>query len=114
MPVIASVRNTWGVRKARVDCILHNHCSFTFLECFFLVQVIGLNNNGYGRILAECMFTSKIMYCLWATLGKEDDNFVIRTTKPLPKWKNMSVQEQVQFIKERILGRTNKQLAEVN
>lgn len=55
----------------------------------------------------------KIMYCLWATLGQENDSFVIRTTKPLPKWKNLTVQEQVQFIRERILGRTNKELAEV-
>lgn len=53
------------------------------------------------------------MYCLWATLGQENDSFVIRTTKPLPKWKNLTVQEQVQFIRERILGRTNKELAEV-
>ncbi|XP_068716270.1 uncharacterized protein [Montipora foliosa] len=75
-------------------------------------RVIGLHKNGYGRILAECMFTSKIVYCLWLTLAREDDNFVVHTTKPLPKFKNWSEQEQIRFIKERILGRSNKQLVQ--
>ncbi|XP_067020489.1 uncharacterized protein [Acropora muricata] len=71
-------------------------------------RVIGLHKNGYGRILAECMFTSKIVYCLWLTLAKEDDNFVIQTTKPLPKFKNWSEQEQITFMKERILRKSNE------
>ncbi|KAJ7389684.1 hypothetical protein OS493_029576 [Desmophyllum pertusum] len=76
-------------------------------------RVIGLHKNGYGRILAECMFTSKILYCLWTTLAKEEDNFVTTTTKSLPKWKHMhAVKEQIQFIRDRILGRTNEELAQ--
>lgn len=61
------------------------------------------------------MFTAKIMYCLWVTLAEKDDNFVIETTKPLPKkYNNMSQKEQIKFIKERILGRSNEELVQVS
>ena len=87
--------------------VLHHFTVLSFLK------VIGLHKNGYGRILAECMFTSKILYCLWVTLADENDNFVIETTKPLPKFKNWSEKEQIKFIRERILGKTNEELAQV-
>lgn len=78
------------------------------------MQVIGLHKNGYGRILAECMFTAKIMYCLWVTLAEDDDNFVLETTKALPKkWNKMSEKQQKQFIRERILGKSNEELVKV-
>ena len=54
-----------------------------------------------------------MLYCLWVTLPEEDDNFIIETTKPLPKWKGMSENEQKQFIRERILGKSNEELAKV-
>ena len=66
-----------------------------------------------GRVLAECMFTAKIMYCMWITLADNDDNFVIETTKPLPKFKNWTEMQQKKFIKERILGKSNEELAQV-
>lgn len=54
------------------------------------------------------------MCCLWVTLAEKDDNFVIETTKPLPKkYNNMSEKEQIKFIKERILGRPNEELVKV-
>ena len=89
---------------------------FCSVKCKYhwLLQVIGLHKNGYGRILAECMFTSKIVYCLWLTLAKEDDNFVIQTTKPLSKFKNWSEQKQITFMKERILRKSNEQLFQVS
>jgi len=59
------------------------------------------------------MFTSKILYCLWVTLANEEDNFVIETTKTLPKFKNWSEKHQMKFIRERILGKTNDELAQV-
>lgn len=88
--------------------------SFPYNFVFLTSQVIGLHRNGYGRILAECMFTSKILYCQWATLAKEDDIFVIKTTKPLPNLNNWSDEEHIKFIRERILGKSNEELARVN
>ena len=61
------------------------------------------------------MFTAKIMYCLWVSLAEKDDNFVIETTKPLPKkYNNMSRKQQMEFIKERILGKSNEELIKVS
>ena len=77
-------------------------------------KVIGLHKNGYGRILSECMYTAKMLYCLWLTLPEEDDQFIIETTKPLPpKWNKMSEKEQIKFMRERIVGKTNEELAKV-
>ena len=59
------------------------------------------------------MFTAKIMYCMWITLADNDDNFVIETTKPLSKFKNWTEMQQNKFIKERILGKSNEELAQV-
>ena len=78
-------------------------------------KVIGLHKNGYGRILSECTYTAKMLYCLWLTLPEEDDQFIIETTKPLPpKWNNMSVKEQIKFMRERIVGKTNEELSKVS
>ena len=90
-------------------------CHFKYSVISNYLQVIGLDKQGYGRILAECMFTAKIMYCLWVTLAEKDDNFVIETTKPLPKkYNNMSRKEQMEFIKERILKKSNEELIQVS
>ena len=55
-----------------------------------------------------------MLYCLWLTLPEEDDQFIIETTKALlTKWNNMSEKEQIKFIKQRIIGKTNEELAKV-
>ena len=60
------------------------------------------------------MFTAKIMYCLWVTLAQDDDTFVSETTKSLPKkYKKMSEKQQKEFIRERILGKSNEELVKV-
>ena len=60
------------------------------------------------------MFTAKIMYCLWVTLAQDDDTFVLETTKSLPKkYKKMSEKQQKEFIRERILGKSNEELVKV-
>lgn len=69
-------------------------------------KVIGLHKNGYGRILAECMFTSKILYCYWACLAEDDDNFVVATNKALPS------EDAKAFIRKNILGKSNEEIAE--
>ena len=77
------------------------------MSCLSLSQVIGLHKNGYGRILAECMFTSKILYCYWACLAEDDDNFVVATNKALPS------EDAKAFIRKNILGKSNEEIAEV-
>lgn len=85
---------------------------FLFLFCFR--QVIGLHKNGYGRILSECMFTSKILYCYWVCMAEDFDNFVLETTKQLPQRKVPGEDVDYKtFIKENILGKTNEELSKV-
>lgn len=69
-------------------------------------RVIGLHKNGYGRILGECMFTSKILYCYWVCMAEDDDKFLVETTKPLP-----SV-DLKNFIRNNIIGKSNEELAQ--
>lgn len=83
-----------------------------FLFCFR--QVIGLHKNGYGRILSECMFTSKILYCYWVCMTEDFDNFVLETTKALPDGKVPGGDVDYKtFIEENILGKTNEELSKV-
>ncbi|EDO29152.1 predicted protein, partial [Nematostella vectensis] len=74
-------------------------------------RVVGLHKNGYGRILAECTFTSKLLYCLWTCLGQDDDPFFVVPTKPLPP--DRTREEHIKFMRARILNRPNEELAQV-
>lgn len=81
-------------------------------------RVIGLHKNGYGRILAECMFTSKILYCYWVCMAEDTDDFFCETTKPLPSGKipvSPDSDEEVDyktFIKRNVLGKSNEELSQ--
>ena len=81
--------------------------------------MIGLHKNGYGRILSECVFTSKILYCYWVCMAEDDDNFVCETTKPLPPGTvpvGPGATEEVDyktFIKRNVLGKFNEELSKV-
>lgn len=48
-------------------------------------NVIGLDNNGYGRILGQCTTTTKLFYCLWLTVARDDDPFVCVPLQDLPE-----------------------------
>ena len=97
--------------KLFLNCLSLQWHSFPYFV-FLFPQVIGLH--GYCRLLALCMFTSKILYCQWAALAKEDDIFVIKTTKRLSNLNNWSEEEHIKFIRGRILGKSNEELARVN
>lgn len=78
-------------------------------------QVIGLHKNGYGRILSECMFTSKMLYCYWVCMAEDFDSFVLETTKPLPDGKVPGEDVDYKtYIKENILPKTNEELSKVH
>jgi len=64
-----------------------------------------------GRILGQCTFGAKILYCTWLTLATESDNFICVPMKPLPTDKNED--EAKTFIKENILGKTNEEISRV-
>mgnify|MGYP000011217971 FL=1 len=51
------------------------------------------------------------MYCLWTTLARDEDPFVVVTTKPLKGAK--IPQNPVQFIRDNIMGKSNEEIEEV-
>ena len=81
---------------------------------------IPLNQDGYGRILGECMFSANIYYCYWLTLAKDTDNFRIEPIVPLPELvfdgKGMPLAKGdnaiKEFIRKHILGKPNEKIAE--
>ena len=73
--------------------------------------MIGLDKNGYGRILSQCMFTAKVLYCLWVALAEDTDYFVVQPTMPL---ESTSVPEDpIAFIRKYILEKENDEIAKV-
>ncbi|CAH3028791.1 unnamed protein product, partial [Porites evermanni] len=67
-------------------------------------KVIGLHKDGYGRLLAECMFTAKVLYCYLVCMAEDDDDFVVEMTKPLPAGVTKD------YIRNNIIGKTNEEL----
>jgi len=73
--------------------------------------VIGLDRCGIGRILGQCSFGTKLLYCVWLTLAEDDDDFVCVPMKPPPA--SMYIVDMKTFIRERILWKTNEELIQV-
>jgi len=71
-------------------------------------RVIGLDKNGYGRIMAQCMTGAKMFYCLWTTLASDSDPFVCAPIRPLPDDLPLDVAKN--FIRTKILSRPYNEL----
>lgn len=83
-------------------------------------QVIPLDRSGYGQILGECTFSTKIYYCYWLTLANESDDFRIETLIPLPQQiygkdgKTIIAAGKPQildYIRTYIIGKSNEEIA---
>jgi len=75
-------------------------------------KVIRPTKNGYGKIHGQCIFTSKKLYSRLVCM--EDDRFIIVAFHRLPAEKKGEskdkVQDEIKFIKERIVQATNQQI----
>jgi len=71
-------------------------------------RVIGLDKNGYGRIMAQCMTGAKMFYCMWTTLASDSDPFVCAPIRPLPDDIPLDVAKN--FIRTKILSRPYSEL----
>lgn len=82
-------------------------------------RAISLDKAGYGRILGECAFSAKRYYCQWLTLADASDDFEIRMLVKLPDRildeKTRLIVQGTQaikdFIKERIIGKSNEEIS---
>ena len=74
-------------------------------------QVIGLNKLGYGRILGQCTFATKLFYCMWMTIAQDGDPFVCDN---FINSHQGSMEDMKKFIKRKIHGKTNKEIFQVS
>lgn len=75
-------------------------------------RVIRPTKSGYGKLLGECLFTAKRLYSQLVTMT--DPRFAITCFNLLPAQRAdegpAAVERQLEFIRERIVGRSNEQL----
>lgn len=77
-------------------------------------KVIRPNMDGYGKLTAECFFNAKRLYAALVCLNIADLPFFVVPLIPIPAIKQGlgpdKVQQQYEFIRDRIVNKTNEQL----
>jgi len=75
-------------------------------------RVIGLDQLGYGRILGQCTFGTKLFYCMWMTIAQQHDDWFCENFIDMPQNLpgDMPREEAIQLIKTEILGVDNVKL----
>ena len=71
-------------------------------------RVIGLDQEGYGRIMGQCLSGAKLFYCLWMIVANDDDPFICLPLFPLPN--RLTVKTARKFILNKM---TNKAFEEL-
>lgn len=82
-------------------------------------KAIPLDQSGYGLILSECTFSTKLYYCYWLTLADFAKSFDLEMLIPLPeviqlasKEKTLRGKEEIkEFIRGHIIGKCNEDIA---
>ncbi len=81
---------------------------------YFSHKVIRPNTDGYGKLLGECLFNAKRLYAALVCLNIQNLPFFIVPLVPIPAIQNnqppAKVQQQYEFIRDRIVNKTNQQL----
>eukprot|EP00800_Vazella_pourtalesii_P016110 TRINITY_DN4522_c0_g1_i1.p1 TRINITY_DN4522_c0_g1~~TRINITY_DN4522_c0_g1_i1.p1 ORF type:complete len:717 (+),score=102.10 TRINITY_DN4522_c0_g1_i1:418-2568(+) len=77
---------------------------------------ISLDNQGYGLVLGQCMFSVKRYYCEWLMLPQRNDPFVVSMIHAIPEIKHGSLQGKSEieiraYIKKNIIGKTNQEIS---
>ncbi|UVS80469.1 pyridoxal-dependent decarboxylase [Actinokineospora sp. UTMC 2448] len=78
-------------------------------------RVISTDQNGYGKLLGKALFNSKRFYAAIVTMATDNDPFVIVPCQRLPAERThpgdeAKLNEQLAFIRERIVPKTNDEL----
>lgn len=79
-------------------------------------KAIRPTREGYGKVLEQCIFSSKKLYCRLRTMARPDDPFCIAFIQRLPAERAGSppaeVERQLHEIREWFVGRSNREIVE--
>lgn len=74
-------------------------------------RIIRPSKSGYGKIIGQALFSCKKLYARLLCMARPEDPFVAVPIPRLPAEASGSdVEDQIRFIKERIDGKTNKEI----
>ncbi len=81
---------------------------------YFSHKVIRPNTNGYGKILGACLFNAKRLYAALVCLNIQKLPFFVEMLVPIPAVQQgespANIQKQYEFIRDRIVNKTNQQI----
>lgn len=73
-------------------------------------RVIRPSKSGYGKIIGQALFSCRKLYARLLCMARPEDPFIIVPVPHLPTKTNSSDLEQIQFIQDRIVGKTNEEI----
>ncbi|CAG8599100.1 46_t:CDS:10, partial [Diversispora eburnea] len=78
-------------------------------------EIIGLHQKGYGLLLGQVNFSCSKIYCHWATMSTEEDDFIVVPLIMLPAEKCSppnpeKVEKQKRDIRKLIVGKSNSEI----
>jgi hypothetical protein len=83
---------------------------------YFSHKMIRPNTNGYGKISGECYFNAKRLYAALVCLNISKLPFFVIPLVPIPAVQQgespTEIQKQYEFLRDRIVNKTNQQLLE--
>lgn len=79
-------------------------------------KAIRPTREGYGKVLEQCIFSSKKLYCRLRTMARPDDPFCIAFIQRLPAEREgrppAEVEQQLRDIREWFVGRSNREIVD--
>ncbi len=79
-------------------------------------RIIRPDNTGYGLIMGQCIFASKLFYSAIVTMATEEDDFIVVPIQEVPAEaagkSPAEIKSQLDFIKSHIVDRTNAEIVE--
>jgi glutamate/tyrosine decarboxylase-like PLP-dependent enzyme len=74
-------------------------------------RVIRPSKSGYGKIIGQALFSCRKLYSRLLCMARPEDPFIVVPVPRLPAEADGSnVEEQTQFIRDRIVGKTNEEI----
>jgi glutamate/tyrosine decarboxylase-like PLP-dependent enzyme len=80
-------------------------------------RVIRPSKSGYGKIIGQALFSCKKLYARLLCMARPEDSFIVVPVPRLPAeidGSNLELEQQIQFIRDQIVGKTNEEIINDN